>query len=178
MSLVVRDRALPSRVTGSPVRWARDFAIGGALVPLSYGLPQVVDFLPAWVGLSQLRGAGAPVDLALVAACAGVFGLLGAVTPLLLDPLRRGVPLTLLAVLAAVTGPAAMQLAWWLSGSGSWNLLAQLMLDAGVFGVFLWLPYTVCVVTGRSTWLLVLAPLWARIALQLIFLPWLLVQLV
>lgn len=152
MSLVVRERLLPARVTGNPVRWARDFAIGGALVPLSLSLPPF--------------SAGGP-GLALVVACAAVFGLVGAVSPMLLDGVRRSAPLWLLTILATTAGAASMQIAWWLAfGLGSGNL--PLMILGGFLGLVLWLPYTVCVVTGRRTWPLVVAPGLLVLGLQLV----------
>ena len=146
MSLVVRDPAAPVRLTGSPARWALDFAIGGALVPLS------LSWVPWFVGF------GSALNVAAIALPGAALGAaVGAASPILLNAFRRGVPLWLLTVLASVTGAAAMVVAWGLAGAHSGMLLALLFTAGGGSGAVLWLPYTVATVTRRATWPVVLA---------------------
>lgn len=144
MSLVVQPSA---RVTGSPVRWAVDFAVGGALIPLSFGL------------VSWFSGFGYDFEHLAPVALAGatVGAAVGAASPVLLDYFRRGVPLWLLTILASVTGAAAMLVTGASIGRVGLGDLAVVLPMGAFVGAVFWLPYTFATVTGRPTWPVVLS---------------------
>lgn len=123
---------VPVRITGSSRRWAFDFAVAGALTPLSHGL---------FFGFIDLH----LVSIATVGALTG--GAIGAVSPAFLDLVRRGVPLWLLTLLASLTWATQMMATFWSLGA----------IAIGAFiGAVFWLPYTIAVMTGRRTWPVVL----------------------
>ncbi len=151
-------------VVGTSERWAMDGALLFGLTPL----------VSASVVLFSIFGAGVPSLAMLVpwltvsAALALTGGVLGAAAPVVMEPLRGRVPLSLLNVLMALLATAAtMVVAGSVGAALGENPMNAVFYAVLIGGMTLvgWLPYTMAVVTRVPTWrvilpLLAFGPVW------------------
>lgn len=152
------------RVVGTPARWSAHGAALGASIsgtlPLGlYALTCATSHLPASVLLS---GAILLAGIATIATAvgAGVGGVVGLVTPTLLDGLRGRVPLPVIAAIAVMVGASAGAATALGTALGATAVgLAQMdgvgtvvtwCAGIGAFAAALWwLPFTIATVVGR-----------------------------
>ncbi len=140
-------RALPTRITGSPVRWGADLAVVGAVTGAS---------VPA-----ALLGAASISVVPSAIAGLGCGLLLGVLFPNFLDSARLRVPLDSIGLRAVGAGAGFGALV----GLSTAVIVGDIPLAAffvgGLVGAlqigWLWLPYTMLTVLGRPRWPVVLA---------------------
>ncbi len=141
-ALVPRPPAAVARLTGSPLGWAVDLGLVGALTAIA--TPAAAGGAsPAFLALSGLGGA----------LCGS---LLGSHMPDFLDSARHRISLRNLAVRCTLVGAGVGGLvalvAAQITGQPFVGPLVVAMLAGALQLGLLWLPYTVLTVTGRSPW--------------------------